>query len=66
VIELYQSATWRKSSRCEAGACVEVASLIDGVGMRDAKVAAGPVLVFGRPAWEAFVEGVRAGDFERQ
>jgi hypothetical protein len=55
---------WRRSSRCEAGACLEVKRVGPGVAMRDAKAAGGPVLVFRRPAWEAFVEGVRAGDFE--
>jgi len=65
VVEPDQSVTWLKSSRCEAGACVEVASLTDGIGMRDGKVVAGPVLVFGRETWAEFVVGVRAGEFER-
>jgi hypothetical protein len=78
MIGWYPPATWRRSSRCEAGACVEVAAVAQGVGMRDSTVTGGqdgvgpdrhdqgggPVLVFSRPAWAAFVAGLRAGDFE--
>jgi hypothetical protein len=55
---------WRRSSRCESGSCVEVALAGDGVAIRDSKHPGGANLLFTRGEWEAFVEGVRAGDFE--
>jgi hypothetical protein len=46
---------WRKSSRSNGagGECVEVAVTTDGVGVRDSKNAAGPVLVVGPSGWDA-------------
>jgi len=57
---------WVKSSLSFAnGDCVEVASLPDGrVGVRDSKDTAGPVLRFTAAEWEAFVGGVRNGEFD--
>jgi hypothetical protein len=58
-------ATWRKSSRSGGqGNCVEVADTPMAVGVRDSKDPSGPVLVFTRPEWQAFVDGVKSGDFE--
>ena len=56
---------WVKSSLsyCNSN-CVEVASLPDGrIGVRDSKDTAGPVLRFTRAEWNAFVSGVRNGEF---
>nr|MDT0659243.1 DUF397 domain-containing protein [Micromonospora sp. DSM 115978] len=54
-------AVWRKSTRSNGGgACVEVAVGERGVGVRDSKDPAGPVLVFGAAAWTAFVAGRHA------
>lgn len=56
--------TWRKSSRSNGGGggnCVEVAELTDLVAMRDSKDPAGPVLVFARAEWRAFVGSIPAG-----
>ena len=64
MIEADSQFAWRRSSRCESGACVEVAPTVAGVAMRDAKVADGPVLTFGRQEWAAFLAGIRAHDFE--
>jgi hypothetical protein len=57
---------WRRAAvgRCEAGACVEVAQFQDSYLFRDSKDPDGPVLRFTREEWDAFVSGVRAGDFE--
>jgi hypothetical protein len=56
---------WRKSSRSGGqGNCVEVADTPTVVGVRDSKDESGPVLVFARPEWRAFVAGVKAGDFD--
>jgi hypothetical protein len=54
---------WHKSSHSSAdGQCVEVAAVAGVVAVRDSKNPAGPGLVFSRPAWVAFVEGMkRAG-----
>ncbi|HKT05847.1 MAG TPA: DUF397 domain-containing protein [Rugosimonospora sp.] len=55
---------WRRSRRCESGACVEVARAHGGYAVRDAKDPDGPVLAFTPGAWEAFLAGVRGGEFE--
>lgn len=54
---------WRRSSRCEAQACVEVAVTPTGAHVRDSKLTASPVLNFGAPAWDAFLNAVKRGDF---
>ncbi|HEX5367570.1 MAG TPA: DUF397 domain-containing protein [Acidimicrobiales bacterium] len=58
---------WHKSTLSSAGDnCVEVGSGDDGtIGVRDTKQGGvGPVLVFTRAEWEAFVGGVRQGEFD--
>ncbi|MFF6869009.1 DUF397 domain-containing protein [Streptomyces sp. SID5770] len=55
-------ARWRKSSYSgtNGGECVEVADGFPGaVPVRDSKNPAGPALVMGAEAWQAFVEGLR-------
>ena len=55
-----ERARWRKSSRSgsDGGNCVEVAAG-DLVLVRDTRDRQGPVLAFGRQAWEAFAAKVR-------
>lgn len=58
-------ATWRKSTRSGGqGNCVEVADAPDAIGVRDSKDPSGPNLVFTRSEWRAFVDGVKAGEFD--
>ncbi|WP_432125867.1 DUF397 domain-containing protein [Streptomyces sp. bgisy082] len=55
-------ARWRKSSYSgtNGGDCVEIADGLPGaVPVRDSKNPAGPALVMGAEAWQAFVEGLR-------
>ncbi|GAA3126896.1 DUF397 domain-containing protein [Planomonospora alba] len=59
-------AVWKKSARSAAnGNCVEVARLSGGrVGVRDSKDRQGPVLIFTPGEWDAFVGGVKDGEFD--
>lgn len=60
-----QHIQFKKSSRCGGGTCVEVAQLPDGtVAVRDAKNVKQALLVFNPAEWTAFVQGVKAGEFD--
>jgi hypothetical protein len=57
---------WRTSSASGQGDCVEVAfNRQDEVFVRHSKDPDGPVLRFTGAEWEAFVAGVRGGEFDR-
>ncbi len=60
--------TYRKSSRSNGSGgnnCVEVADLPDGVRVvRDSKDKAGPTLAFTAGEWDAFIGGVKDGEFD--
>lgn len=60
-------ATWRTSSRCSHGDCVQVGSLpARAVGVRDTKNrGGGPDLVFAPEAWRSFIAGVKRGGTTR-
>ena len=58
-------AVWRKSSRSGTNGCVEVALDTAEVAVRDSKDRNGPVLRFNAHEWEAFLAGVRNGEFEQ-
>jgi hypothetical protein len=57
-------AAWRKSSRSESNGCVEIAFLNGQIAVRDSKDRSGPMLRFSHNEWEAFLAGVRAGEFD--
>jgi hypothetical protein len=64
VVDL-STASWRKSSHSGNNGCVEVAFVQGRVAVRDSKDRTGPVLVFDRHEWDAFLRGVRAGEFDQ-
>lgn len=60
---------WRKSSFSGTGNCVEVYSCTCGdcrstVHVRHSRRPGADRLVFTRPEWQAFLDGVRAGEFD--
>jgi hypothetical protein len=57
---------WRKSAASGSEDCVEVAfAARDQVLVRSSKDREGAVLRFTDAEWDAFVVGVRAGEFDR-
>jgi hypothetical protein len=57
---------WIKSSLSFANSnCVEVADLPSGqIGVRNSRDSTGPVLSFTSGEWQAFLGGVRNGEFD--
>jgi Domain of unknown function (DUF397) len=51
--------SWRKSSRCDGGSCIEVGHAGPAVAVRDSRDPDGPVLAFGAEAWAAFAAAVK-------
>jgi hypothetical protein len=62
----HNAVMWKKSAHSASnGNCVEVARLEGGdVGVRDSKNRSGAILVFTPDEWNAFVGGVRDGEFD--
>jgi hypothetical protein len=60
------SGEWRRSSFCESGACVEVRARYGGelVELQDS-TDEWPRLMVTAEAWDAFIEGVKVGEFDR-
>ena len=57
---------FKKSMRCGGGNCVEVAfSPIGEVVVRDSKDLSKQPLIFTPDEWDAFVDGVQQGEFDR-
>jgi hypothetical protein len=52
--------SWRVSSRCAAGECVEIGHGDSGIAVRDNALAESPVLAFSAGAWERFVLSLKA------
>jgi hypothetical protein len=63
--DLLDGAIWHKSSYSGTqGNCVEVATNVAGVIVRDSKNPHGPKLVIEPAAWRDFMAGIRAGRYE--
>ncbi|GLW32978.1 DUF397 domain-containing protein [Actinoplanes regularis] len=61
------TAAWKKSTRSggSGGNCVEITQLPDGGwAIRDSKSPDGPVLFFTLAEWDAFVSGIKGGEFD--
>ena len=55
---------WRRSAPVRMPLCVEVAGEGEHIYLRDGKMPDDGVLCFTRAEWEAFLTGVKAGDFD--
>lgn len=55
---------WRKPSRCNHNACLEVAGTAGGVDIRDSKHPGGPVLSFTREEFAAHIAAAKQGDYD--
>ncbi|GLX98279.1 MULTISPECIES: DUF397 domain-containing protein [Herbidospora] len=60
------AATWRKAekSNSQGDQCVEVALMGHAIALRDSKNPTGPILAFTPAEWDAFVHGVKGGEFD--
>ncbi len=63
---MFDDVRWRKSAHSSAqGNCVEVATLPDGgIAMRNSRHPEGPALVYTRAEIDAFLRGVKDGEFD--
>ncbi|MFC7273009.1 DUF397 domain-containing protein [Paractinoplanes rhizophilus] len=55
---------WRISTRSGGGDCVEVAFIEDAVAFRHSRRPDGEVIRYTIPEWDAFIAGVKAGEFD--
>ena len=58
-----RDAVWH-SARCANGNCLEVSFVGGQVALRDSKDPQGPVLHFATGEFDAFLRGVRGGEFD--
>lgn len=55
---------WQRSTFCSSSACVEVGVTPLGVAVRDSKDHRAAMLQYTPDEWRAFVQGVKAGEFD--
>lgn len=58
---------WTKSTFCESGTCVEVlVPVIGDVLLRRSRdrLSGNTILTFTKDEWDAFIQGVKAGEFD--
>jgi hypothetical protein len=62
----HYGAVWRRGSGCDPAVpnCVEVAKLPGAAAVRDSSAPDGPVLVYTRSVWIAFIDAVKRGEFD--
>jgi hypothetical protein len=60
-------AVWTKSARSGGNCdnCVEVAFIDDAIAVRDSKNPTAGVLLYTRAEWDAFIGGVKDGEFDQ-
>jgi hypothetical protein len=63
VDEMVAARAWRKSTRCETAACVEVATGGPVVGLRNSTKPE-VHLSLAVNSWRQFIDGVRGGEFD--
>ncbi|HEX2774537.1 MAG TPA: DUF397 domain-containing protein [Micromonosporaceae bacterium] len=56
-------AVWQRAPGDSSEGAIEVAFVDDLIGLRNSAHPAGPVLVFTKTEWDAFVAGARNGEF---
>jgi hypothetical protein len=61
-------ARWKNSTYCLEGNCAEVRSVgqQEAIQVRDSKNPDADILTFTTSEWTAFVDGVKAGEFDLQ
>lgn len=57
-------ARWRRSTWCTSSSCVEIGVRGEMVLVRDSKSADALPLAYTKEEWDAFVAGVKAGEFD--
>jgi hypothetical protein len=55
---------WKRSSYCEGGHCLEIKEASGDVVAIRSNVVPGEVIFVARPDFAAFIEGVKAGEFD--
>ena len=60
-----ENLAWLKARSSTAnGQCLEIAAAVGNIAIRDSKDPDGPILVYTRSEFGAFVEGARNGEFD--
>jgi hypothetical protein len=60
-----ESLAWLKANISTAnGQCVEIASAVGNIAIRDSKDPDGPILVYTSSEFRAFLDGARNGEFD--